>query len=65
MRLGVHSSDWVRFGGEDHSLLATFPSGAAIPREFKPIGRVVTQTDILVTLDGIELQQNGWDSIRG
>ena len=65
MRLGVHSSDWVRFGGEDHSLLATFPSGAVIPREFKPIGRVVTQTDILVTLDGIELQQNGWDSIRG
>jgi thiamine-monophosphate kinase len=65
MRLGVHSSDWVRFGGEDHSLLATFPSGAVIPREFKPIGRVVKQTDILVTLDGIELQQNGWDSIRG
>ena len=65
MRLGVHSSDWVRFGGEDHSLLATFPSGAVIHREFKPIGRVVKQTDILVTLDGIELQQNGWDSIRG
>ena len=65
MRLGVHSSDWVRFGGEDHSLLATFPNGAVIPREFKPIGRVVTQTDNLVTLDGIELQQNGWDSIRG
>jgi len=65
MRLGVHSSDWVRFGGEDHSLLATFPSVGVIPREFKPIGRVVTQTDILVTLDGIELQQNGWDSIRG
>lgn len=65
MRLGVHSSDWVRFGGEDHSLLATFPSSAIIPREFKPIGRVVLQTDNLVTLDGIELQQNGWDSIRG
>jgi len=65
MRLGVHSSDWVRFGGEDHSLLATFPADAVIPREFKPIGQVVTQTDNLVTLDGIELQQNGWDSIRG
>ncbi len=65
MRLGVHSGDWVRFGGEDHSLLATFPANAAIPREFKPIGQVVTQTDNLVTLDGIELQQNGWDSIRG
>lgn len=65
MRLAVSASDWVRFGGEDHSLLATFPEGVVIPREFKPIGRVVEQTDHLVTLDGIELQQNGWDSIRG
>ncbi len=65
MRLEVSPSDWVRFGGEDHSLLATFPEGSEIPREFKPIGRVVTQTEHLVTLDGIELQQNGWDSIRG
>lgn len=65
MRLEVSPGDWVRFGGEDHSLLATFPEGAVIPREFKPIGRVVAQTEHLVTLDGIELQQNGWDSIRG
>jgi thiamine-monophosphate kinase len=65
MRLAVSASDWVRFGGEDHSLLATFPEGVVIPREFKPIGLVVEQTDHLVTLDGIELQQNGWDSIRG
>ena len=65
MRLEVSPSDWVRFGGEDHSLLATFPEGSEIPREFKSIGRVVTQTEHLVTLDGIELQQNGWDSIRG
>lgn len=65
MRLDVSPSDWVRFGGEDHSLLATFPEGSELPREFKIIGRVVTQTEHLVTLDGIELQQNGWDSIRG
>jgi thiamine-monophosphate kinase len=65
MRLEVSPADWVRFGGEDHSLLATFPEGSMIPREFKPIGQVVVQNDHLVTLDGIELQQNGWDSIRG
>jgi len=65
MRLEVSPADWVRFGGEDHSLLATFPEGVVIPREFKPIGRVVAQTEHLVTLDGIALQQNGWDSIRG
>jgi thiamine-monophosphate kinase len=65
MRLGVSAADWVRYGGEDHSLLATFPQGAVIPREFKPIGLVVEQTAYLVSLDGIELQQNGWDSIRG
>lgn len=65
MRLALSPSDWVRFGGEDHSLLATFPEGLELPREFKPIGRVVTQSEHLVTLDGIELQQNGWDSIRG
>ena len=65
MRLEVGPADWVRFGGEDHSLLATFPESAVIPREFKPIGQVVAQNDHLVTLDGNELQQNGWDSIRG
>lgn len=65
MRLGVSAADWVRYGGEDHSLLATFPEGAVIPREFKPIGLVVQQSENLVTLDGLELQQNGWDSIRG
>ena len=65
MRLGVSAADWVRYGGEDHSLLATFPASAQLPREFKIIGKVVEQGDKLVTLDGLELQQNGWDSIRG
>ena len=65
MRLEVDSSNWVLFGGEDHSLLATFPEGVEIPREFKPIGRVILQRDELVLLDDIELQANGWDSVRG
>ena len=65
MRLGIDSSNWVLFGGEDHSLLATFPQRSTIPREFKPIGRALAQQDSLVLLDDLELQSNGWDSIRG
>ena len=65
MRLEVDTGNWVLFGGEDHSLLATFPEGAQIPREFKPIGRVLAQRDELVILDELELQANGWDSVRG
>lgn len=65
MRLDVEATSWVLYGGEDHSLLATFPEGVEIPREFKPIGRVIVQRDELVLLDDIELQANGWDSVRG
>ena len=65
LRLEVTPENWVLFGGEDHALLATFPKGAEIPKEFKPIGRVLPQSDVLVLLDDVELQANGWDSIRG
>lgn len=65
LRLEVTPDNWVLFGGEDHALLATFPEGADIPKEFKPIGRVLPQSDVLVILDEIELQANGWDSVRG
>jgi thiamine-monophosphate kinase len=65
LRLEVSPENWVLFGGEDHALLATFPSSSDIPKEFKPIGRVLPYTGQYVLLDGIELQENGWDSIRG
>lgn len=65
LRLEVTPENWILFGGEDHSLLATFPDGVEIPREFKPIGRVLESTGVLVLLDEVELQANGWDSIRG
>ncbi len=65
LRLEVTPENWVLFGGEDHALLATFPEGADIPKEFKPIGRVLPQSDVLVLLDDVELQANGWDSVRG
>jgi len=65
MRIDLDAKNWVLFGGEDHSLLATFPQGVEIPREFKPIGRVIAKRDELVLLDELELQANGWDSVRG
>jgi thiamine-monophosphate kinase len=65
LRLEVTADKWVLFGGEDHALLATFPEDANIPKEFKPIGRVLPSSDVLVLLDDLELQENGWDSIRG
>ncbi|RKR73649.1 thiamine-phosphate kinase [Frondihabitans australicus] len=55
-------------GGEDHSLLATFPSGTPLPGGFRPIGTVVPREHGAqehahpVTLDGIPLAQvPGWD----
>jgi thiamine-monophosphate kinase len=33
--------DWVLTGGEDHAMLACFPSGAALPASFRAIGRVL------------------------
>ena len=65
LRLEVTTEDWVLFGGEDHALLATFPEGSSIPKEFKPIGRIIASSGVLVLLDEIELQANGWDSVRG
>ena len=59
-RLELISLDWVLFGGEDHSLLATFPSGANIPRSFKPIGTVAEGSGVY--LDETELPERGWDS---
>ena len=63
LRLGVSSRDWVVFGGEDHSLLATFAPEVQIPRAFKPIGVVAEGAG--VWLDEKELPESGWDSIRG
>lgn len=59
-RLEVQSLDWVLFGGEDHSLLATFPEGVVMPRSFKPIGRI--EAGVGVYLDEKQLPERGWDS---
>jgi thiamine-monophosphate kinase len=47
-------------GGEDHSLLATFPPDATLPASFRPIGRVLVGDGVLV--DGHPYQaRGGWD----
>lgn len=50
-------------GGEDHSLLATFPSGTALPGGFRAIGSVVAGEGIL--LDDEPIAGAGWDPYRG
>ena len=47
-------------GGEDHSLLATFPAGAPLPGGFRAIGTVVAGEGVLV--DGTHYdERGGWD----
>ena len=47
-------------GGEDHSMLATFPAGVELPGGFRPIGLVLEGHGIL--LDGVPLAPgSGWD----
>jgi thiamine-monophosphate kinase len=47
-------------GGEDHSLLATFPAGVSLPGGFRAIGAVVAGTGVLV--DGVPFDaRGGWD----
>ncbi|MFM5904731.1 MAG: thiamine-phosphate kinase [Micrococcales bacterium] len=56
---------WVIAGGEDHSLLATFGPKVVIPREFKPIGRVLPASEHGVLLDDAPVPELGWDSVTG
>jgi len=64
-RLQVDTLGWVLQGGEDHSLLATFPKQAIPPRSFKVIGTVVASDEPAVLLDGKPVIDGGWDSIAG
>lgn len=50
-------------GGEDHSLLATFPAGVPLPEAFRRIGAVVEGSGIRV--DGVPYTgAGGWDPYR-
>lgn len=51
--------------GEDHALLASFPSRAAVPEGFRPIGRVRERAEDPVLLDGRAPRgSGGWDPYR-
>lgn len=56
--------DWVLRGGEDHSLLATFPPETQLPRGFKVIGEVIEPSASPLYLDELPLAPMGWDSVR-
>jgi thiamine-monophosphate kinase len=62
--IDANPSDWVIGGGEDHSLLATFPADATLPRAFKRIGVVLPQGPAPVMLGVQPLPERGWDSSR-
>ncbi len=57
------AQDCVLAGGEEHSLLATFPAEVALPDGFRPVGRVVAGAG--VALDGIPQRSRGWDHFGG
>ena len=61
--INANPADWVIGGGEDHSLLATFPSGAVLPRSFKAIGLVLPAGPAPVMLGANPLPEKGWDSV--
>ena len=63
--LDVNPRQWVLSGGEDHSLLATFPTSAEIPKSFKVIGKVLGAGEPAVLLDGKPADLSGWDSVLG
>jgi thiamine-monophosphate kinase len=50
-------------GGEDHSLLATFPAGAALPGGFRAVG--VVRAGDGISVDGSAVDGTGWDPYRG
>ncbi|HEY7988468.1 MAG TPA: thiamine-phosphate kinase, partial [Lapillicoccus sp.] len=50
-------------GGEEHSLLATFPADSVVPEGFRVIGAV--RAGAGVSVDGIPQQPRGWDHFGG
>lgn len=64
--LGADPAAWVLDGGEDHGLLATFPTGAALPEGFVPIGRVHAGEPGRVLVGGqTPAGTGGWDHFAG
>jgi thiamine-monophosphate kinase len=60
--LNVDPMRWLLTGGEDHALVATFPSSSSVPGGWTMIGRVDEGEGVLV--DGAAYPLPGWDSFR-
>ncbi len=62
--LGVDPFTWLLAGGDDHALVATFPSGAVLTDDWRVIGRVADGAG--VTVDGRPYEDGpaGWDHFR-
>jgi thiamine-monophosphate kinase len=60
-----HQEAWrsVTEGGEEHSLLACFPRGAALPEGWRAIGQVQEGSGVL--LGGVMVKGGGWDHFGG
>ena len=56
----VDPMDWILYGGEDHSFLASFPAGQ-VPAGFRVIGSVEAGSGVY--LDDAPLAAKGWDSV--
>ncbi|OLT46236.1 thiamine-phosphate kinase [Saccharomonospora sp. CUA-673] len=62
--LGADPLRWVLTGGEDHALVATFPSFTDLPQGWRQIGTVL-MPDTGVTVDGKPYDgENGWEHWR-
>jgi thiamine-monophosphate kinase len=62
--LDLHATVAELEGGEDHSLLATFPAGTVLPGGFRELGAVVAGQGLLV--DGVPYEKrSGWDPYSG
>ena len=57
-----HDAALALAGGEDHSLLATFRPGIALPAGFRRIGVCVEGGGL--TVDGLPHDSAGWDPYR-
>ncbi|MDJ1132523.1 thiamine-phosphate kinase [Streptomyces iconiensis] len=61
--VGIDPLQWVLTGGEDHAIVATFPSDQKLPARWRKIGTVLAPSALpQVTVDGAPWDKaGGWD----
>lgn len=59
LRVVTDPRSWVLTGGEDHALVATFPSHVDLPEPWEVVGDVRRGDG--VTVDGVAVQNGGWE----